>query len=483
MKNINKYYQVIFEIEKKFPILAKTMINIGMPIFEDCGNEVKTSQIHFNSITNQIEFIWNQSFFDSLTNPEIRFVILHELLHLTLAHCKKNTLDKQVYALACDIVVNDTINENYAQIAKMPQICANVTGPNIIGFSAEKLSAENVYKILMEQRVQGKNSAKLQQILQTIGSFGQDKGEQQNKREKQEEEQKNGNEQSQEEPENRNEQEELENGDEQDQEEQESGNKQDQEGQEKLENEQKDGHDKEKQEKLVSHKLFPDEHTKWPIFTEEKFYEIYESLNLLDPRLERGFGESGLSGEVQKKHNEFSLRYLIKNIVGKKEEEEYIENWRRYNPKLSYIYPDIIIPYQIFHENRAKLTLLFSIDVSGSIDNKILQEFLSIAREHSKDFDTVCITFDSYARIYNLKSNKIKYGGGTDYQNMVNFVFNKQKFDEEFDVVFVLTDGCGGNASHKKLDPKRWFWIIAPDGIEVNQSMGKSVFIPKNYLK
>jgi len=211
----------------------------------------------------------------------------------------------------------------------------------------------------------------------------------------------------------------------------------------------------------------------------EKLEKEMEELN--DSLKSRGLGPGNRKHLIQKKENKFSLRNLIKKVVGKRVEEEFNENWRRYNIKLSYVYPEIILPYITISEAQSKLSLLFAIDTSSSISPRLINEFVAIARNHSTDFDVKALFFDTRCHPFDIKSHYAYGRGGTSFANLTKFIFNDYK--EDFDVVFVLTDGYGGSPSTSKIDPKKWFWILTPRGAKIEEKYGKSFEIPQEYLR
>ena len=49
-------------------------------------------------------------FLDDLSDTELDFVMMHEIMHVVLQHCLRGTeLDQELFNTACDIVVNSNI--------------------------------------------------------------------------------------------------------------------------------------------------------------------------------------------------------------------------------------------------------------------------------------------------------------------------------------------------------------------------------------
>lgn len=60
--------------------------------------------------TDGTRLIFDPDFAEKLTDQELQFVILHEVLHCVLEHCTRGrTLNSDLFNIACDIVVNSTI--------------------------------------------------------------------------------------------------------------------------------------------------------------------------------------------------------------------------------------------------------------------------------------------------------------------------------------------------------------------------------------
>ena len=60
--------------------------------------------------TNGQRIYFSPKFLDELSNSELDFVLMHEVLHIVLKHCfRKEKRDLQLFNIACDIVVNSNI--------------------------------------------------------------------------------------------------------------------------------------------------------------------------------------------------------------------------------------------------------------------------------------------------------------------------------------------------------------------------------------
>ena len=64
------------------------------------------------AFTDMKRIVFDPAFLKRLSEEEIRFVFLHELMHCVLHHCTRGrTLQPHLYNIACDIVVNSLIME------------------------------------------------------------------------------------------------------------------------------------------------------------------------------------------------------------------------------------------------------------------------------------------------------------------------------------------------------------------------------------
>ncbi len=96
------------------------------------------------------KFIYfNPDFLDSLSDRELEYVILHELLHCVMGHICRAEQHDQLFEFACDIVVNATIRQTYGSLESIKLGNSiqmwHIPGQQIDG---EFLSAEDAYLIL-----------------------------------------------------------------------------------------------------------------------------------------------------------------------------------------------------------------------------------------------------------------------------------------------------------------------------------------------
>ena len=109
------------------------------------SEEVKTA------CTDGIRITFGTKFLDSLTDAELDFVMMHEILHVVLQHCIRGDVeDSEAYNIAADIVVNSNIMlENGG---KASSITLSKYGPLMHiapdGKEGHEYTAEQVYAML-----------------------------------------------------------------------------------------------------------------------------------------------------------------------------------------------------------------------------------------------------------------------------------------------------------------------------------------------
>ncbi len=60
--------------------------------------------------TDGMRIVFGTDFLDDLSDAELDFVMMHEIMHVVLQHCMRgDTLDAEAFNIACDIVVNSNI--------------------------------------------------------------------------------------------------------------------------------------------------------------------------------------------------------------------------------------------------------------------------------------------------------------------------------------------------------------------------------------
>lgn len=103
-------------------------------------------------------------FLDELSDSELDFIMMHEILHVVLRHClRQENRDHMRFNIACDIVVNSNIlkskNMNETAITLKKYGVSMHIAPN--GKEGYEYTAEQVYDMLQQQQMQEENSGKI----------------------------------------------------------------------------------------------------------------------------------------------------------------------------------------------------------------------------------------------------------------------------------------------------------------------------------
>ncbi len=129
--------------------------------------------------TDGTRVAFNPDFMDTLTDSELEFVLMHEVLHVALLHCFRTlpSYDPYLFNVACDIVVNSNIL--YSCGMDIAKISLHSCGGALMhltpsGEEGYKYTAEEVYRMLIEK---GEGAASLQGASGDDGnpSAGKDK--------------------------------------------------------------------------------------------------------------------------------------------------------------------------------------------------------------------------------------------------------------------------------------------------------------------
>ena len=108
--------------------------------------------------TDGIRIMFGVKFLDSLTDSELDFVMMHEILHVALRHCLRGAdRDGERFNIACDIVVNSNIlleNQMNRKSITLKQYGESMhLAPD--GKEGYEYTAEQVYEMLPKQKKEG----------------------------------------------------------------------------------------------------------------------------------------------------------------------------------------------------------------------------------------------------------------------------------------------------------------------------------------
>lgn len=134
------------------PFYGALLMHVILSVDEECET----------AFTDNERICFGAEFLNNLSAREVEFVMLHEIMHIVLHHCKRGLgYNQLVFNIACDIVVNSTILETFGNdvskitLAKYGESVHTVPD----GREGRLFSAEEVYSMLMRNRAFAKTLA------------------------------------------------------------------------------------------------------------------------------------------------------------------------------------------------------------------------------------------------------------------------------------------------------------------------------------
>lgn len=117
-------------------------------------------------------------FLDKLSDKELDFILMHEILHIVLFHCFRHKKDEELFNIACDIVVNSNIlksNDLDKSTITLKEFGESMhLAPN--GLEGYNYTAEEVYDMLLTSgKYIDKNKSNEKEKSSKTRSGGQDK--------------------------------------------------------------------------------------------------------------------------------------------------------------------------------------------------------------------------------------------------------------------------------------------------------------------
>ena len=108
--------------------------------------------------TDGYKIVFGTKFLDELSNKEIDFVMMHEIMHVVLKHCfRGNNYNPTLFNIACDIVVNSNIlksyDMDYSSITVGNDVSMHLAPDKKEGY---EYTAEEVYEMLKKQTLHKK---------------------------------------------------------------------------------------------------------------------------------------------------------------------------------------------------------------------------------------------------------------------------------------------------------------------------------------
>ncbi|MBQ7659333.1 MAG: hypothetical protein IJS26_01120 [Alphaproteobacteria bacterium] len=476
---------------RKFPRLGSVVRGLDFEANDNIGT----------AATNGKKVIYSPSFLHTLDDGRQTFLFAHEICHVAFDHIMRSK-DKEpgLWNIATDSVINQILKSE-----NLPMIEGGVDMPEALGKSAEEMYE----KLLKEREEKQKEQEGQQEQNQEQGQNGQQgDGQQQNQdgQNQQQDGQQGGQEGQQE----------------QNQEQGQNGQQGGQEGQQEQDQSQ------EGQQQGAQSQTGYSSHEIWKEAVEEaeKEKERRENPSLLDKIMRRIHGKEEETPEEDvdynaeeksfleenKKEKEELAKKIIESLERAKEqlskervdnegdsfgdvgEAKAVVNWKRALKKSveeeeerwSYRRASRANDYSARIEDvetEDKSTTEVMLDVSGSVDNNMLKDFLRQLKPLLKETELKVGMFDH--RVFDfveIKTNKdidefrIRGGGGTDIDKAVR-AFSKDKKVNKI----VLTDGYG-DMPRQDLKNLNVIWLIY-DNDDFNPCCGKVIYVDREQIK
>ena len=148
-KQLNEYSRKLLTARMRLvmshPFYGALLMNVSLYVDEDCET----------AYTDTKRICFGAKFLENLASKEVEFILMHEIMHIVLHHCKRGFgYDQQIFNVACDIVVNSTILEamgnDISAITLSKYGVSMHTVPD--GREGRFFSAEEVYSMLIKNR-------------------------------------------------------------------------------------------------------------------------------------------------------------------------------------------------------------------------------------------------------------------------------------------------------------------------------------------
>ncbi len=119
------------------------LMHMGFALDENCGT----------AATNGKKIVFDPKFLDEISDSELDFIMMHEILHVVLQHCMRTgDRDNDLFNIACDIVVNSNILKSLdmdeEKITVLGDASMHLTPDGDEGYL---YTAEQVYEMLLSR--------------------------------------------------------------------------------------------------------------------------------------------------------------------------------------------------------------------------------------------------------------------------------------------------------------------------------------------
>ena len=101
--------------------------------------------------TDGEKICFSPKFMESLSDMELDFVLMHEVMHVALKHCNRGLkYNQELFNIACDIVVNSNILKSKGMNLDAIKVNGNISMHQIEGKEGYLFTAEEVYEKLLK---------------------------------------------------------------------------------------------------------------------------------------------------------------------------------------------------------------------------------------------------------------------------------------------------------------------------------------------
>lgn len=101
--------------------------------------------------TDGKKICFSPKFMESLSDMELDFVLMHEVMHVALKHCNRGLkYNQELFNIACDIVVNSNILKSKGMNLDAIKVNGNISMHQIEGKEGYLFTAEEVYEKLLK---------------------------------------------------------------------------------------------------------------------------------------------------------------------------------------------------------------------------------------------------------------------------------------------------------------------------------------------
>ncbi len=389
--------------------------------------------------TDALKIYFGPTFLESLSDDELDFVLMHEILHVALQHCfRDNGRESYGFNIACDIVVNSNIMKSLPETKKLRILGETPMhlAPN--GKEGYLYTAEEVYEMLPK-------SQKKQESAGGSGSNSQSNG--------------SGNSNNS------------------------SSNSSNSQGDKKGKNSSQasaqgsmqGGQGSSNNTRSGCHGSIIDDHSKWNYDGETPaelvdswarcFEDAVQIVSIEDPSNQRGtmpaFAERILK---ERKEGQLDWRHILNEFI-----QEEINDYSFSPPDRRFSDSDFLLPNYNATEETI-MNILFMVDTSGSMSDKMIAQcydeihsaitqFDGKLAGHLGFFDAVVVEPLPFSSISELEIIRPYGGGGTRFDIIFEYV--KKKMNDPFPVsIVILTDGYAPFPKEEESLDIPVLWII-----------------------